>query len=475
MPPAIALDSQSEFLARFAQPSRGAAWAQKLPQPSSELQQGSALRNFYGFNVLVSFSLCRFLMTELKSFPVPANESQRLRVVEILGLDDKAKDPFFDTLAEMARDIYGLPVGLVSIVTETEQRFAAHPGLELDRTPRSFSLCALAVAERAPLLLHDTHLDLRTVKHPVVTGSIMVRSYFGMPIVLSSGFCVGTVCALGPEPSTPPTDAQLAQHRRLADLAVRFLERPLETGEKRAEEIADVATQAQEEFLSLVGHELRTPLTGICGLIEFLEPKDADEIEVVDAISASAELLGKTVESILAFTELKSGDIQLQESRFDLVSTLRQIEDMQRHLVSAAGKSCDFSGLPASLPMTGDESRLSLAFSCLMANFVAHGGKRIVVSAAFVDDGSVELNFTDDGEGIGADRREKVLQAFGVGRPVRQRLADGIGLGLPLTRRMVELHGGTFMLEHPYTGLLAELRLPAWRFAPVDGTPVDPG
>lgn len=409
-------------------------------------------------------------MTGLKSYPVPANETQRLRVVDILGLDEKAQDPFFDTLAEIARDIYGLPTGLVSIVTESEQRFPAHPGLELDRTPRSFSLCALAVAERAPLLLHDTHLDLRTANHPVVTGSIMVRSYFGMPIVLSSGFCVGTICALGPEPSIPPSDMQLVQHRRLADLAVRFLERPLETGERRAEEIADAATQAQDEFLSLVGHELRTPLNGICGMIEFLEPKGADETEVVDAISASAELLGETVESILAFTELKTGDIQLHESRFDIVSTLRQIEHMQRPLVSAAGKTCDFSGLPASLPMTGDESRLSLAFSCLMANFVAHGGERIAVTVASLEDGAVELNFADDGEGIDADRREKVLQAFGVGRPVRQRLADGIGLGLPLTRRMVELHGGTFSLEHPIAGLLAQLRLPAWRFAPVAGT-----
>lgn len=400
----------------------------------------------------------------LETFPVPVNERQRVEAVEALGIAQLTDEPFFQCVADAVREVYSLPTGLVSIVTADEQVFPAHPGLDLDRTEKSLSLCALVVADDAPLLLHDTHADLRAATHPVVTGAIKVRSYFGMPIKLASGFTIGSLCALGPDPSTPPTEAQLKQHRRLCDMLVRFIDNPLEPNRSKAEKVAAATKAAQEEFLLLVSHELRTPLNGVCGLAQLLEVEDPCQQEIVDGIVQSADLLFDIVDSILNFTEL-GGAVRLDEGQVDLVAILREAEHRISALAAARGKRCDLSGLPATLVMKGDAARLGLAISCLMINFVAHGGTIAEARIDQSDDGAVEIVIIDDGAGVDASRYEQVQQAFGVGRPVRTRAEDGLGLGLPLARRVFELHGGAISLPRkPERGFEARLSVPPWRF-----------
>jgi signal transduction histidine kinase len=64
----------------------------------------------------------------------------------------------------------------------------------------------------------------------------------------------------------------------------------------------------------------------------------------------------------------------------------------------------------------------------------------------------------DDGPGLAAAMREKVLQ-----RGVRaDQAAPGTGLGLAIVRDLAELYGGSIAVEKsPLGGLRARLRLPA--------------
>ncbi|WOI58257.1 GAF domain-containing sensor histidine kinase [Palleronia sp. LCG004] len=410
-----------------------------------------------------------------ETFPIPVNERQRVDAVEALDIAQEHDEPFFQYIADAVRAIYDLPSGLVSIVTADEQVFPAHPGLGLDRTSRTLSLCALTVADNAPLLLHDTLADPRAATHPVVTGSLKVRTYFGMPITLSSGFTIGSLCALGPEPSSPPAEAQLAQHRRLRDMLVRFIERPLEPSRSKAEAVAAAAETAQEEFLLLVSHELRTPLNGIYGLAQLLEIEDPSQQEVADGIVQSADLLAGIVDSILNFTELR-GAVRLVEGQADLAVILRDAERRIASVAAARGKRCDLSRLPETLPVRCDATRLGLAVSCLLTNFVIHGGESATVGVEPGEDGAVEITIADDGAGIDASRRDRVLEVFGTGRPVRTRFEDGLGLGLPLASRIFELHGGALWLpEGPRRGFSVRISMPAWRFETAEPVSVSVG
>jgi signal transduction histidine kinase len=81
-----------------------------------------------------------------------------------------------------------------------------------------------------------------------------------------------------------------------------------------------------------------------------------------------------------------------------------------------------------------------------------------VVVAATAHAGSVVIAVDDDGPGLAAELREKVLQ-----RGVRaDEAAPGSGLGLAIVRDLAELYGGSIALaDAPLGGLRARLVLPA--------------
>jgi two-component system cell cycle sensor histidine kinase PleC len=79
-------------------------------------------------------------------------------------------------------------------------------------------------------------------------------------------------------------------------------------------------------------------------------------------------------------------------------------------------------------------------------------------------DGRQFLAVRDNGPGIPADEIPKVLQAFGQGTLAQQTAEGGAGLGLAIVQNLIELHGGTLMLESELRkGTDATVLLPAYR------------
>ncbi|HRO60183.1 MAG TPA: HAMP domain-containing sensor histidine kinase [Burkholderiaceae bacterium] len=76
-----------------------------------------------------------------------------------------------------------------------------------------------------------------------------------------------------------------------------------------------------------------------------------------------------------------------------------------------------------------------------------------------ISDGAPELSVEDDGPGIPASERERVLQRFVRGRDAQGK---GSGLGLPIVAQIAELHGAALHLDVPDSGrgLLVRLRFP---------------
>ena len=74
------------------------------------------------------------------------------------------------------------------------------------------------------------------------------------------------------------------------------------------------------------------------------------------------------------------------------------------------------------------------------------------------------MQVTDTGIGIAPQDFSKALEPFGQVDSSLARKYEGTGLGLPLTRQMVELHGGSLILESALgQGTTVTVTLPAWR------------
>ncbi|HUR07205.1 MAG TPA: ATP-binding protein, partial [Nonomuraea sp.] len=95
-------------------------------------------------------------------------------------------------------------------------------------------------------------------------------------------------------------------------------------------------------------------------------------------------------------------------------------------------------------PIPADPTLTAQALTNLLSNasrFTSMGGS-IDVRVMAIDTG-IAVYVTDDGAGMTRDQRRRLFHRFVTGRP----LADGTGLGLVITKAIVELHGGSIMVD----------------------------
>ena len=180
----------------------------------------------------------------------PADREQaRLAALHDLRVLDTLPEQAFDDIVQLASQICGTPLGLVSLVDEQRQWFKARVGLAATQTPRDLAFCAHAInTPDALMVVADTAHDPRFRSNPLVTGEPKIRFYAGAPIVTAGGHALGTVCVI----DTVPRELDAAQLGALQALArqasalFELRERTLAL-EEQARELARLSQAATEE------------------------------------------------------------------------------------------------------------------------------------------------------------------------------------------------------------------------------------
>ena len=216
--------------------------------------------------------------------------------------------------------------------------------------------------------------------------------------------------------------------------------------EQAARREAETASQAKDEFLSLLSHELRTPLNAILGWVRLLGSGALDaegEERAVETIDRNARLQARLIEDMLDVSRIISGKLRLDAQAVDLttvihaaVDTLRPAADARRIRVQVA---LDFGAGQ----VWGDPVRLQQVVWNLLSNaikFTPKGG-RVQIQLARVNS-HLEIVVSDTGPGIDPEFLPYVFDRFRQEDATLTRKHGGLGLGLAIVRHLVELHGG---------------------------------
>lgn len=155
---------------------------------------------------------------------VTSCEAERLSALVDLQILDSPPEREFDELTRLAASALGVASAAISLIDDRRQWFKARQGIPFEETPREIAFCAHAVEAQRLLLVPDARLDPRFAQNPLVAAEGGIRFYVGMPLILQSGHCIGTLCAFDPEPRDDLTPAQLGVLGDLASLAVDLIE-----------------------------------------------------------------------------------------------------------------------------------------------------------------------------------------------------------------------------------------------------------
>lgn len=155
------------------------------------------------------------------------HQRERLQEIADLRLTQSDVRALLQDLSTRAATELGLPIGLVTIVLDEAQHFAAEHGLggwlqEAGGTPAEWSFCRVPVATKTPFVVSDATVEPLVQDTPLVTVDGL-RCYAGMPLVTSRGFALGSLCVAGVETHTF-SDTDLAKLRAFADEVVSRLE-----------------------------------------------------------------------------------------------------------------------------------------------------------------------------------------------------------------------------------------------------------
>ena len=176
-------------------------------------------------------------MTIATNLTASAGEARRIAAVRVTGLLDTPPEERFDRITRIARDLFKMPIALVSLVDVDRQWFKSRIGTDLTETPRADALCGHAVLADGPLIVRDATIDPRFMDNPLVTGAMHLRFYAGIPLRGPDGQRVGTLCVI----DYVPRDFDDRQIQALQDLSLWA------TLEINASSLGQAAALAQEK------------------------------------------------------------------------------------------------------------------------------------------------------------------------------------------------------------------------------------
>lgn len=213
-----------------------------------------------------------------------------------------------------------------------------------------------------------------------------------------------------------------------------------------------------KQVSSDVAHDLRTPLGRLRQRLEDVHTDNGDLAAYRQAVELALQDAGEalaTFSALLRIAQIEAGTRRSHFTDVDLSALVGDLAMTYRPVAEDVGRVLTADMAPA-IHVLGDRELLTQMLVNLIENALRHtpDGAGIVISLRDEPAGAV-VTVADDGPGIPADERDRVLRRFY--RLEASRTTPGSGLGLALVAAVAGLHGIELELADNGPGLAVRL------------------
>ncbi|MEB0042065.1 MULTISPECIES: ATP-binding protein [unclassified Pseudomonas] len=216
------------------------------------------------------------------------------------------------------------------------------------------------------------------------------------------------------------------------------------------ERLADAFTM-QKHFIADAAHELRTPVAALSIQVELAQRATFDEDRqiLLSQVQAGVTRLTHLTQQLLTLARLEPDAQSPVIQRVDLSALCKSVISDQVRRAEASGIDL---GLVehAALCILGDPETLRILLNNLVDNAIRYAGAHTKIDLAVRNtDQGIVLEVCDNGPGINAAERERVLERFYRGN---NQIGTGSGLGLSIVKTIAEKHGAQVGLDATSNG-----------------------
>lgn len=246
--------------------------------------------------LLMQFFICKFRCYpkyfQMKVYPTPENEIERLRVLKEYGILDTFSEKEYESITQLASYICGVPIALVSLIDQNRQWFKASVGLDASETSRKDSFCQYTIMNNHVFEVENATEHELFHDNPLVVGNPNIRFYAGAPLLNKNGFVMGSLCVIDTKPNKL-TEEQKNALQLLANQVVALLDarkKNLEylNSQKELQNFVDLSKdlvcianldglfhKVNPAFTSVLGYE-KQEIEGM-PFIDFVHPEDVQK------------------------------------------------------------------------------------------------------------------------------------------------------------------------------------------------------
>ncbi|MFT3979504.1 MAG: GAF domain-containing sensor histidine kinase [Ferruginibacter sp.] len=378
-------------------------------------------------------------------------EQLRLNTVKQYQILDTAPEECFSSITRLAAIVFDVPVVFISIIDEDRIWFKSAQGVSVKEMPRSAGLCGETIARKTALIIEDATEDELARNNPIVTGSMALRFYAALPLIVSNGQPLGTICIADTRPrkfSGKDRDALT----EMAALAVQQLETHLHK-----------ALQAShKDILAHLSHELKNPLSLVLGYTDILRSTSSDDPsygKYCDVILGAGNRMQALVAEALSIVSDYAAGFSINKTRLSLTPLLAAI--VSRFLLPAREKFQQLKvDIQADVCIDADPVKMNEIIENLLSNAIKYTPlhKEICLIVKEIPGKMVTIIIKDQGPGFTSFDFTRLFQPFTRLSAKPTGNESSTGMGLYIVEKLVKAHGGIITIVNAEEGG-AECRL----------------